>query len=459
MASGGKDALTALYRERGWGEIGKVSYLDFLILLESTLNAHLKDQTRTDVETKIAELMALRADDPSNQPWRPEKSFVPPAPTDYTKLHEWVFPVHACGYNWLQDCAEGAKHLKDRIMDVIQQHNGPHSRCEQVILITHSMGGLVARACQKLKGMQAMIAGVVHGVMPADGAPVAYRRCKIGMADEDWLTSLVIGRTGQDVTAVFAQAPGALELLPTHNYKGGWLEVRGPDGKAVQKTLHESNPYDEIYRRHDRWWALVKEEWLAPEDGAPIQWNDYLKFIDKAEDFHKSLSPADYHPNTYAFYGADNRGNTRSFERLVWQMKHGEDTDALPPNQVYGLGASDKRVQLGGANPEFAGQRQIIDYADPTGSESVNLKTINQWELHASTAENSGLSGAPGMGDGTVPAASGRAPAACAEVRQVFRLSGVGHEPAYSEKSPIARQVTLYAISKIALEAKVPAAK
>ena len=50
----------------------------------------------------------------------------------------------------------------------------------------------------------------------------------------------------------------------------------------------------------------------------------------------------------------------------------------------------------------------------------------------------------------------GRSPADCAKVRQVFRLSGVEHEPAYSNKSPIARQVTLYAISKIALEARSP---
>ncbi|MNV86744.1 hypothetical protein D3C71_1807970 [compost metagenome] len=63
---------------------------------------------------------------------------------------------------------------------------------------------------------------------------------------------------------------------------------------------------------------------------------------------------------------------------------------------------------------------------------------------------------AEASGDGTVPALSGRSPVACTKVRQVFRLSGIEHEPAYGDKSPIARQVTFYAISKIALEARVP---
>ena len=46
------------------------------------------------------------------------------------------------------------------------------------------MGGLVARACQALPSMEAKIAGKLHGVMPTVGAPVACRRCKVGMMDQ-----------------------------------------------------------------------------------------------------------------------------------------------------------------------------------------------------------------------------------------------------------------------------------
>lgn len=450
LSTGDQSALAAAYRQRGWGEVAEGSYQDFLILLEDTLNGHRKGQPKsTDVEAKVAALMALRADDPSNQPWRPEKGPAESAPGDFAHLRQWVFPVYACGYNWLEDNALAAQRLQQRIGEAMAQNNHANARCEQVILITHSMGGLVARVCQQMDGMEAKIAGIVHGVMPADGAPVAYRRCKLGMTEEDRKSAIVIGRTGQEVTAVFAQAPGALELLPTHRYKGGWLEVRGPDGKTVQKMLHESDPYEEVYARRDRWWALIKEEWLQPKDGAPITFEQYLGYLRNAKKFHQALTPNSYHPNTYAFYGADSRGKTRSFERIVWQMTRGRGADdkVPPPEAVYDM--SPQQVQLDGVNPEYVGWKQTIK-AEPhsDGGVEFSVDETSQWELRAGLAD--------GTGDGTVPSASGRRPADCAKVRQVFRLSGVTHEPAYSANSPVARQVTLYAISKIVLEARLP---
>lgn len=446
----GASDLVKQYRARGWGEVAKTSYQDFLILLEDTLNGHRKGQPqRTDVEAKVAALMALRADDPSNQPWRPEKGPADSAPGDFAHLRQWAFPVYACGYNWLEDNALAAQRLQQRIGEAIAQNNHANARCEQVIVITHSMGGLVARVCQQLDGMEAKIAGIVHGVMPADGAPVAYRRCKLGVAEEGFGAGEVIGKTGQEVTAVFAQAPGALELLPTHRYKGGWLEVRGPDGKTVQKMLHESDPYEEVYARRDRWWALIKEEWLKPKDGAPITFEQYLGYLRNAKKFHQALTPNSYHPNTYAFYGADNRGKTRSFERIVWQMTRGRGAeDKVPsPEAVYDM--SPKQVQLDGVNPEYVGWKQTIKSEPyPDGGVSFSVDETSQWELRVGLAD--------GTGDGTVPSASGRSPADCPKVRQVFRLSGVQHEPAYSAISPVARQVTLYAISKIVLEARLP---
>ncbi|MEJ8810698.1 hypothetical protein WKW77_06440 [Variovorax ureilyticus] len=443
--------LEAIYRARRWGEVGESSYRDFLLMLEDTLNGHRAGKPATEVEAKIAALMASRAADPADQVWRPQKDFVASAPDDFHKLRKWFFPVYAFGYNWLQDNAVAAKFLQQRIKKVIAENNNAASRCEQVIVVTHSMGGLVARACQQLDDMKSSIAGIVHGVMPVDGAPVAYRRCKLGVVEEDYATGVVIGKTGQEVTAVFAQAPGALELLPTQRYKGGWLEVRGPDGKTpVQQPLPVSDPYFEIYKRRDRWWALVKEEWLAPKDGAPIKWNDYVKFISMAEAFHKQVLAANsYHPNTYAFYGADSKEKTKSFESIVWQMKRGKRADdkAPTPNDVYGMTA--QQVQMDGANPEYVGWKLSVKAApQPDGGVEFSTEASSHWELRADLAD--------GTGDGTVPAQSGRSPVDCAKVRQVFRLSGVEHEPAYGNKSPIARQVTLYAISKIALEARVP---
>lgn len=442
--------LAAKYHARGWGEVGETSYGSFLVLLEETLNGHRSGRPATNVEAKVSELMSLRAEDASNRPWRPEKDFSISTPADFQNLRKWFFPVYACGYNWLADNGDAAQILSRRINQVIAENNNMALRCEQVILVTHSMGGLVARACQQLDGMASRIAGIVHGVMPADGAPVAYRRCKLGMNDEDAAAAVVIGKTGQEVTAVFAQAPGALQLLPTQRYQRGWLEVLGPDGKTVQKAVHESNPYEEIYKRRDRWWALVKEDWLKPKDGTPIRWDDYLKFITTAEIFHAQVvTPAVYHSNTYAFYGADNRGKTRSFERIVWQMKVGMGAGDKIPTADEVHGKAPQALVMDGANPEYVGWKQTVK-AELQGDGGVEFNTeeTSQWELRVGLADASG--------DGTVPAVSGRSPFDCAKVRQVFRLSGIEHEPAFSEESPVARQVTLYAISKIALEARVP---
>lgn len=444
--------LAAKYRARGWGEVGETSYGSFLVLLEDTFNGHRSGKPATDVELKIAALMALRAEDPGNRPWRPEKELSISTPADFQNLRKWFFPVYACGYNWLDDNGNAAQLLSRRINQVIADNNNTASRCEQVILVTHSMGGLVARASQQMHGMESRIAGVVHGVMPADGAPVAYRRCKLGMTDEDANAAIVIGKTGHEVTAVFAQAPGALQLLPTQRYQRGWLEVRGPDGKTVQKAMHDADPYAEIYKRRDRWWALVKEEWLTPKDGTPIKWDEYSKFMTTAEIFHTQVvTPAVYHSNTYAFYGADNRGKTRSFERIVWQMKAGRSAvDKVPSlDEVHGM--TPQQVLLDGANPEYVGWEQTVK-AEPQADGGIEFSTdeTSRWELRVGLADASG--------DGTVPAASGRSPFDCAKVRQVFRLSGIEHEPAFGDKSPIARQVTFYAISKIALEARVPQA-
>src|SRR5690606_4951862 len=117
--------------------------------------------------------------------------------------------------------------------------------------------------------MEAAICGIIHGVMPTNGAPVAYRRCKVGMRDEDYGTSLVIGGSGQEVTAVFAQSPGALQLLPTRRYSPGWLKLLREEQSRTTPAMPavpspSQCPYETIYLERHRWWGLVKEEWLAP---------------------------------------------------------------------------------------------------------------------------------------------------------------------------------------------------
>ena len=250
------------YIGRGWGEVSEASYHDFLVWLEKKLNnaglnpAEWPDFSYTSVSAapRVGEPKAV----PKLFPGIPMEMKGVPTTAESGHVIEAVmsdellkrakcrFPVHAFGYNWLESNERAAEKLRDRVNEVIAKYNHGAIHCSQVIIVTHSMGGLVSRACTLLDGMTEKIAGIVHGVMPATGAAVAYRRCKVGMGDEDAVSAIVIGADGRQVTAVFAQAPGALQLLPSQTYRLGWLKIKDEIGNTIE-ALPKVDPYTEIY--------------------------------------------------------------------------------------------------------------------------------------------------------------------------------------------------------------------
>ena len=451
------------FTARGWGEVGETSYHAFLLWLEQKMNdegfnpANWEDFSYTSIgampqpgqPTQKPKLFPGIPMNMSGLPSVAEDGHItePVMSDDLLKRAKCRFPVYACGYNWLASNTVAADGLKARIDKIIAENNGGSYKCTQVILVTHSMGGLVARACAQLPGMADKIAGVVHGVMPAVGAPVAYRRCKVGMKDEDYIAGQVIGLTGRAVTAVFAQAPGALQLLPSQEFRSKWLNIKDPNGKTME-SLPVSDPYTEIYLRKDRWWGLVKEEWLEPKDGTPIKWDVFVKNIKFAKDFHLELA-GKYHANTFVYYGAGD-GKQASFERIRWSMKRGiepDKGDRPTPAQTSDL--SHQQVRQDGANKIYVGGEtkcETVGAWNTTVGPTTVIYDTSFWEITCAMQD--------GCGDGTVPASSGMAPRASGgmSVRQQFRLAGFSHEQAY--KDPMAQRVTHYAITKIAGMAK-----
>lgn len=449
------------YKRRGWGEVAETSYHAFLIWLEKSLNGegfnpyYWKDFTFTQfraagprpapgqpghVPEKLPPGIAMSM---RESPGGAEKGkyLDPVMSDDLLKRAKFRMPVYACGYNWLASNEDAAARLRARILQVIQENNRNGLKCQQVIVVTHSMGGLVARRCAMLAGMGEAIAGIVHGVMPTVGAAVAYRRCKIGMWDEDWKAGMAIGNDGRQTTAVFAQAPGALQLLPTSEYRKGWLKVLDASGRSLE-VQPSGDPYTDIYLRRDRWWGLVREEWLKPRNGVPISWNEFAKNIDAAKTFHNTIR-AQYHGCTYVYYGDDRK--QKSFETVAWKLKPG----LRPDNKVPG---ADHVRQMGygsvrdyGSNPVYVGGRLESTAGAGTWGGAQTYES-SYWELHCDLQD--------GAGDGTVPASSGRHPMhnGGARIRQQFKLGGFGHEPSFSD--PVAQRATLYSIVKIASLAK-----
>ena len=441
----GLGALTrAQLKARGWGEVSASFYQDFLIWLEENLNGGGTQSNHSKLNTVLQKVQEGRT-------WNATKTYSPLTAEESKKAVQWTYPTHAFGYNWMDDIAQSAKYLGEKITALIDFYN-QNGVCKQVILVTHSMGGLVARYCSevdntKLKhtAKREKIAGIVHGVMPTVGAAVAYRRCKVGMWDEDRKTSIAIGTNGREVTAVFAQSPGTLQLLPSKQYPvQDWLQVTDSEGSLLPDQPKTDDPYKNIYKVKDKWWGLINAAWLSPKDGPGFDWTDYLLAIGKAEDFHDAVADK-YHANTYGFYGSaladpkTQRAIPNSFARVTWVMGH----SVLTPHLTATAG------------------RQIMSMQRDTVSESGS----NQVEVNMPSGpmiQNTGpyyflqLDDARDSGDETVPIESGRLPVQSASVKQFFNLPGVKHGDAYSNENLRCRQIAAYAIGKIAAGLPLP---
>ena len=437
------------FRARYWGEVSAMSYQSFLVWLEGTLNGEGTGSKHQDLNKTLAQVIDGRMH------WGAKKDFAPLTEQESKASMQWYYPVYAFGYNWLDDNKMAAKKLSERITTVITDNNTAFSTCEQVILVTHSMGGLVARACSMLPGMEKVIAGVVHGVMPTVGAAVAYRRCKVGMKDEGsgiqaWGADVIIGNTGQEITAVFAQAPGALQLLPTKQYPvPNWLKICDSDGALLPGQPSSNDPYTDIYSKKDEWWGLINEDWLSPPGGTPIKFEEhFLKNIDSAANFHKLIEDH-YHPNTWGFYGS----KTPSFANITWKLEKGDaESDVGNPRRDQITTLDRKAMPMHGANPEYIPGPDAVVWSTYDGTPQT-LKTAHYWLRLASPFES---------GDGTVPHGSGNWPvnpahasSAQACIKQFFEVPGIEHEPAF-KNYPITRNLTVYAITKIASALALP---
>ena len=413
-------------RRRGWGEVGAVSYAEFLVWLESAL-ADFADPKNGLRNGLIDEALGA------------EKGEVALTRDDVALSYKYRFPVHACGYNWLESNARSAERLKKRIQEIIKYYQEKRYKCESVIIVTHSMGGLVARHCTENLGMSQFVLGVVHGVMPALGAAAVYRRLQAGTEGAK-VASWVLGEDAGEMTAVLAGAPGPMQLLPTPQYGNGWLRLRETvDGKPHEISLpKKSDPYNEVYLVRGKWWSMVNDRLINPEldeddddynnqlDG---EWKKYADMITKVvQPFHEDIHDK-YHRNTHAFYGS--HAEYKSFGNVTWQGK--DDSEVL---------SRGKR------------RADIINGKRTEPSEIKNTRTVESglfgYGLKSSIEQVYTLSEPEELGDGTVPHRSGVAPAKHAFVKAMLKVKA-GHEPAYRESMP-ARRFTLRAIVQIARE-------
>ncbi|MFZ3621427.1 esterase/lipase family protein [Leclercia barmai] len=293
-------------RVRGWGSAFYKSYgeaLDRLQYLLSDDDILLDNYFReAQMQTARQRFTGVRIGD------EPAEQVLTEAETAHG--HQFLYPLHVFGYNWLQSNADSAIRLGAYIRKVLGDYHG-RLAVNKVILVTHSMGGLVARHYSENMDGQKNILGIVHGVMPDLGSPAAYRRMKTG---ERGVIGMIIGDNAEKLMPVLAQSPGPLQLLPGIAYGPGWLRIEGSNTKM---SLPVDDPYKDIYLNKTAWWRLCEQdlllgdtekEWGTYQDRIKV---DVKKFIEKLN--------GKYHPQTWLFYGASADNPSDAF--LTWKER------------------------------------------------------------------------------------------------------------------------------------------
>jgi hypothetical protein len=347
------------------------------------------------------------------------------------------FPVYAVGYNWTDTAESAGASLASRIKDIIKEAANVTGRCEKVILITHSMGGIVARAASEMAGAKPDILGIIHGVQPVNGAPAAYWRMKAGFEGSGLsgrAASRILGNSGATVTPILGNIPGGLQLLPNKLYPMPWLSVTR-DGRA-ELELPRSDPYAEIYsvravvrpRPGDRpstntYWGLADTDLLDPSDRSAARtaeheseeneldaeidvtnpWEQYRRMLKIAEIFHERLKDL-RHTSTFCFRGSGHNTADRIELRIESNWVR---WDSYPTRGFRGL------------------------FADAGGAKMQAV-----------------LQDAAGQGDGTVPLASSGALDDATRPPPRDRLMELEHQPAY--EAGAAQHYTIAAIVALA---------
>lgn len=352
-------------------------------------------------------------------------------------------PVFALGYNWSASNDDSGAYAADMINTWVNRakyHAAEiGAQCPGAILVTHSMGGLVARSATEIHGAADNVFAVLHTVMPTDGAAAAYKRFHFGFENPDFSIwspisgtietagYVVLGRQGALVTAILGHMPGGQELLPNKRYRDNsgrsrWLTIHNPERSRLGRwisgddpylELPDSNPYTEIYRREDRMYRAANPDWLFPEgtDALPenaIPFEFFAEANEDAESFHDRLqdSGTSFHEITFLCYSDD--ASLKTYDRIDWK------TDK--PFGSLGRSVSDDNVA---ADRTSDYRREHLVWGAEEDKEISGGWFGTDFKIDP----------ASGAGDMTVPSSSGKHVVA-ARSRTTGHNPGYMHEPA-----------------------------
>ncbi|MFM0645148.1 alpha/beta hydrolase [Paraburkholderia bryophila] len=333
---GKEDAITEKEaRRRGWGSVYRSSYQPVLLWLEQQLNKPMlfgKPEgawINPDPEGEKWALHPVLGTDPTVYGAFGNGQAIAADSAEFKKFTKFRYRVYAIGYNWLQSNDDSGRDVVSGL-DILDPQTKKTTRlmgiseiCKEndtgkAIILTHSMGGLVARFAVLNHGLDGLAHGVFHGCQPATGAPLAAKRFKTGGGPEGGLNGFIngslLGRDADEFIAVMANAPGPMELTPMPDYHNGepwWIFAR-PDGQVIMKFPKEGDVTRELHL-NPAWYGLQpREEQLDPA-GATKDRLERLGRKDTVVSNYKntvvdvvtnqSRLKNQYHGTTYVAYG------------------------------------------------------------------------------------------------------------------------------------------------------------
>jgi pimeloyl-ACP methyl ester carboxylesterase len=295
---------------------------------------------------------------------------------------KYRFEFWVCGYNWLQsngfssdevtpenysDDASAERlyrFIQDKVFEQYRQNAGISLACEKVILVTHSMGGLVARAfCQRHADM---VMGVLSAAMPCNGTAEIYNLFRQDAPFS--IQAVVTGATRRENSiALFANSYGPIQLLPFSpagsggymdsspsearaarqdkavrnlilpDVKQNWLHYRYGSAEIFSLDMARSDIYAGVYQNREDYYSLLPDAELhltVPGRQAEFKVDDLRKnfndIVDGVKKLH-DLIRGNYHEFTCGLWTASE--DRPCYGEILWDnqnirtiMHKGDDT-------------------------------------------------------------------------------------------------------------------------------------
>ena len=316
----------------------------------------------------------------------------------YKKLLQFLekqgeFEVYAFPYDWRRSNLESAKDLAKRVMNIYDDHG-------KVIIVTHSMGGLVARAAMKCDdNFTRRVSGVIHIAQPVTGASCGYRRfftggsndhkdgawCDILSNGKKWVGAASDKPDPKAAAIVLSACPSWIQLLPTANYR-----ISDDLRKEIEKEEKESGT------------TLSKCSWASwiwieqpSQKAQPVPWPDD-KDSDVWEKYMSSIKPEGSKDDITYMNLQTHFGTAKRFHDIVGTTPHfrtysiystGLETDVAVRVKLNGEGKLEKltpiRRKLGDGTVAIYSAKALFPGENPVHLESKKPKAQKKTRIEA----------------------------------------------------------------------------